>query len=115
MQETKGFFHCSPSNGSLAKGIGLGPYGNHTIVPRHCGPCGSPLHQAGLDEKVCGRDSQHFDTDSSVMVCDNSANVHVCNQKSMFIGEISPVTSHSVATIGGKGHAPGGTGTVRWS
>ena len=65
-----------------------------------------------IDEKVRGKDSQHFDTDSSVMVCDNSANVHVCNQRSMFVGDIGPVKSYSVATIGGKSHARSSTGTV---
>ena len=56
-----------------------------------------------------------FDTDSSTIVCDNSANVHICNSKSMFVGELRPVPNTKVATIGGKGHAASGIGTVKWA
>ena len=55
-----------------------------------------------------------FDTDLATIVCDNSANVHVCNSKSMFVGELRPVPNTKVATIGGKGHAASGVGTVKW-
>ena len=55
-----------------------------------------------------------FDSDSSSIICDNSANVSICNDKTMFVGDISKVQSHSVATIGGKGHFASGVGTVRW-
>ena len=48
------------------------------------------------------------------MVCDNSANVHICNKRNMFVGEIRKCTNQGVATIGGKGHQPSGIGTVRW-
>lgn len=68
-----------------------------------------------IDDKVRDRDSQHIDTDSSVMVCDNSANVYVCNHPNMYVEDLSPVKSHRVVTIGGKGHAPSGIGTIRWS
>ena len=30
------------------------------------------------------------------------------------MGELQPVTAHKVATIGGRGHAPSGVGTVEW-
>ena len=68
-----------------------------------------------IDDRVRGRESVSFDTDSKSAVCDNSANVHVCNQRSMYVGEIKPIESHKVATIGGKGHSPAGIGTVSWS
>jgi len=55
-----------------------------------------------------------FDTDSVTAVCDNSANVHICNNKSMFIGEIRKTDKHYVATIGGQKNAATGMGTVRW-
>ena len=55
-----------------------------------------------------------FDTDSSTIVCDNSANFSICNDKRMFVGDLKQVTKHKVATIGGKGHAPSGLGTVKW-
>ena len=55
-----------------------------------------------------------FDTDSSTVICDNSANVHICNDKSMFIGEIGKTNKHYVATIGGQKNAATGMGTVRW-
>ena len=40
--------------------------------------------------------------------------MHICNRRGDFEGELTPVRGHKVATIGGKGHAPSGTGTVRW-
>ena len=70
-----------------------------------------------IDDRVNNleRDLATWDTDSSSMVCDNSANVHICNNRSMFVGDLSSVSNHKVATIGGKGHQPSGIGTVRWS
>jgi len=29
-----------------------------------------------------------FDTDASTVICDNSANVHICNNKSFFVGPL---------------------------
>ena len=58
--------------------------------------------------------NQFFDSDSSSVVCDNSANVHICNNREMFVGEISPYDKMKVATIDGKGHSASGIGTVRW-
>ena len=70
-----------------------------------------------IDDRVNNleRDLSTWDTDSSSMVCDNSANVHICNKRSMFVGDLTPVINHKVATIGGKGHQPSGIGTVRWT
>ena len=70
-----------------------------------------------IDDRVNNleRDLASWDTDSSSMVCNNSANVHICNNRSMFIGELQSVSNHKVATIGGKGHQPSGIGTVRWT
>ena len=66
-----------------------------------------------LDKKVQD-EAVSFDTDSVTAVCDNSANVHICNNESMFIGEIRKTDKHYVATIGGQKNAATGMGTVRW-
>ena len=67
-----------------------------------------------IDDKVNGSASVRFDADSVTVVCDNSANVHVCNDKSCFVGEIKMDWSLQVATIGGKKNTSAGIGTVRW-
>ena len=67
-----------------------------------------------VDERCRSRDMLQHDTDLSTMVCDNSANVHICNQRNMFVGDIRTVSNQQVATIGGKGHQPSGIGTVKW-
>ena len=41
-----------------------------------------------VDERVRTRDLLPYDTDSTTMVCDNSANVHICKKRNMFVGEI---------------------------
>ncbi len=56
----------------------------------------------------------NFDSDASTVICDNSANVHVCNDRKMFVDEIRPLASHAVATIGGASNEASGIGTVRW-
>jgi hypothetical protein len=70
-----------------------------------------------IDEKVknLSEKSVYFDTDTSFVICDNSANTHICNDKSIFseLREISSPTT--VATIGGKNSQPSGIGTVIWS
>ena len=50
-------------------------------------------------------------------MCDNSANVNIFNDKSHYVGELSPVSMDKVATIGRKGHTPSSIGTVQltWS
>ena len=62
-----------------------------------------------LDKKVQD-EAVSFDTDSVTAVCDNSANVHICNNKSMFIGKIRKTDKHCVATIGGQKNAATGIG-----
>ena len=54
-----------------------------------------------------------YDTDSTNMVCDISANVHICNKQNMFVREIRKCTNQGVDIIGGKGHQTSGIGTVR--
>ena len=74
------------------------------------------LSVLNINDKVerCG-DAVSFDRDSQTVVCDNSANVHMCRDKTHFVGDIQPCTMHKVATIGGHRHTPTGVGTVRWS
>ena len=67
-----------------------------------------------FDKRVRTRDLLPYDTDSTTMVCDNRVNVHICNKRNMFVGEIRKFTNQGVYTIGGKGHQPSGIGTVRW-
>ena len=67
-----------------------------------------------IDDKIGSSASVRFDADSVTVVCDNSANVHVCNDKSCFIDEILMDRSLQVATIGGKENTSAGIGTVRW-
>ena len=73
------------------------------------------LSVLNIDGRVRDRDSVNFDSGSSTMVYDNSANVHVCNQRSVFDGDLTSVTNHTIATIGGRDQAPSGIGRVRWS
>ena len=67
-----------------------------------------------VDERVRTRDLLPYDTYSTTMLCDNSANVHIYNKRNMFVGDIRKCTNQGVATIGGKGHQPSGIGTVHW-
>ena len=62
--------------------------------------------------------SEHlgFSLDCDTVVCDNSANAHICQHRHMFVGEIGkidPITG--VTTIGGEDLRPSGIGTVKWS
>ena len=61
-----------------------------------------------VDERVRTRDLLPYDTDSTTMVCDNIANVHICNKRNMFVVEIRKFTYQGVDTIGGKGNQPSG-------
>ena len=81
------------------------------------GNCFSSAFSTGLnvDVRVRNRDLLQYDTDSSTMVCNNSANVHICNKRTIFVGEMRSSANQDVATIGGKGHQPSGIGTVRWT
>ncbi len=55
------------------------------------------------------------DTNVGTIICDNSANVHICNDKEMFIDLQPPSANSVVATIGGQNNSPQGKGTVRQS
>ena len=55
-----------------------------------------------------------FDTNASFMVCDNSANNHICNNRDMFVTFIATI-SGLVETLGGKLNQPAGIGTVKWT
>ena len=55
-----------------------------------------------------------FETDSSTIICDKSANVHICSSKSMFIGPMRRTNQIYVATIGGSKNSESGMGTVQW-
>ena len=58
-----------------------------------------------------------FDTDSKTIVLDNSATCHICNNKSSFTSDITPIENAdhlSVSTAGGK-VSPSGHGSVKWS
>ena len=59
-----------------------------------------------VDERVRTRDLLPYDTDSTTMVCDNSANVHICNKRNMFVGEIRKFTNKGVATMLGDREYP---------
>ena len=58
--------------------------------------------------------SLSFDTDGSTVICDNSANVHICHDKRMFISAIRRTDKHYVATIGRNRNVASGMGTVMW-
>ena len=55
-----------------------------------------------VDKRCRSRDTLHYDTYYSTMVCDNSANVQIYNRRNMFVGEIRKVSNKQGATIGGK-------------
>ena len=67
-----------------------------------------------IDQRIQNQ-ALSFDTDSSTIICDNSANVHICNNKKMFIGAIRRTDQHYVATIGGNKNNATGMGTARWT
>lgn len=63
------------------------------------------VHNVALNiDKQLQDGSLNFDTDSSTIICENSANVHICNNKNVFIGELRRTDKHyvAVATIGGS-------------
>ena len=68
-----------------------------------------------IDQRTNERSTFSFDLDSSSVVVDNSANVHDFNKREPFVGKLILVRGHKVATIGWRGHAPSGVGTVKWS
>eukprot|EP00957_Ditylum_brightwellii_P133134 10150694-Ditylum_brightwellii.AAC.1 len=55
-----------------------------------------------------------FDTDGTTAITDNSAKVHIFNDKRIFVGELIPIGSNiRVATIRGTDHKPEAIGTAR--
>ena len=58
--------------------------------------------------------SIEFDTDSYTIICDNSANVHIFNDKNMFISPPRRTDKHYVATIGCAKNSASGMGTTIW-
>lgn len=68
-----------------------------------------------LDNRIqTGNDAISFDTDSKTVVCNNSANVHICNDENMFVGKVIPTKMNCVATTGGEKSKAKETGIVRW-
>ena len=68
-----------------------------------------------VDDKVKqSNGTSIFDTNASFVVCDNSANTHICNNRDMFV-TFNATTAGLVATIGGKLDHPSGVGTVKWT
>ena len=55
-----------------------------------------------------------FGTDASFVVCDNSANTHICNNRDTFV-TFNKTTSGLVPTIGSKLNQPAGIETVKWT
>ena len=70
-----------------------------------------------IDEKAAqtSLNTSYFDSDTSMVICDNSANTHICNDKRMFTDYRDAVTTTHVATIGGRNSKPAGIGTVKWT
>ena len=67
-----------------------------------------------VDDKVNKSNSNSmFDTDATFVVCDNSENNHICNNRSMFYDFKEP-NKGIVAKIGGNLNWPAGIGTVKW-
>ena len=65
-------------------------------------------------ENLLQDQSIKFDTDSSTIICDNSANVHICNGKNIFISLPSRTDQHYVVTIGAPKNSAADMGTTRW-
>ena len=57
----------------------------------------------------------YFDIDTDFVSYDNSANMHICNNKKMFTHYCNLTDVQNVATIGGKNSKPTGIGTIKWS
>ena len=69
-----------------------------------------------VDKRVPSTYLIDFD-DSAVatIICDNSANIHICNDRNMFESMATANVNKVVATIGGQVNFPKGIGTVKWS
>ena len=68
-----------------------------------------------VDDKVKqSNGTSIFYTNASLVVCDNSANTHICNNRDMFV-TFNKTTAGLVATIGGKLNQPAGIGKMEWT
>ena len=67
-----------------------------------------------FDERISNMSSVCFDTDSLTVICDNSANVHICNNKSSFVEDVEMDKSLQVATIDSRQNTSAGIGIVCW-
>ena len=68
-----------------------------------------------VDDKVKqSNGTSIFDTNESFVVCDNSANNLICNNRDMFV-TFNATTEGLVATIGGKLNHPAGIVIVKWT
>ena len=55
------------------------------------------------------------ETATTTILCANSANIHICNNRNMFESMNTVSTAKLVATIGGQVNFPAGIDTVIWS
>ena len=55
------------------------------------------------------------DTPGATIICNNSANIHICNDANLFKSMLPADASKVVATIGGQCNFPKGIGTVTWT
>jgi len=49
------------------------------------------IHDAFTGNAINNAFAIHYDTDSSKVIVDNAANCHICNDKSMFVSDITPI------------------------
>ena len=56
-----------------------------------------------------------FDPDRNTAIVDNSANIHICNDESVFVRKLHEMEISGVVTIGGTDFKPTGIGTVKCS
>ena len=65
-------------------------------------------------EKILQKRTLSSDTDALAIICNNSATVHICNDKSMFVGTIHSTDKHYVTIIDGSRNTSSDMGPVRW-
>jgi len=71
---------------------------------------------SNVNKQIPGTFLVGFDnTAAATIICDNSANIHICNGRNMFETLVAASASKVVATIGGQVNVPAGIGTVIWS
>ncbi len=67
-----------------------------------------------IDDLTAQRSTISFNSNALSVICENSANVDVCNNKNMFVIKIWPLQSHMGTTIGGSENQAEGVGDVQW-